>query len=31
MPYLKNVMAGSLDSARDGGQSGMTHDASGCF
>jgi hypothetical protein len=28
MPYLKNVMAGSLGSARDGGQSGMTHDAS---
>ena len=31
MPYLKNVMAGSLDSARDDGQSGMTHDASDAF
>ena len=31
MPYLKNVMAGSLDSARDDEQSGMTHDASDAF
>ena len=31
MPYLKNVMAGSLDSARDDGHSGTTHDASDAF
>jgi hypothetical protein len=31
MPYLKNVMAGSLDFARDDGHSGMTHDASDAF